>query len=136
MNNMENRWQAPGNGKGFDSSFENWHGNKMSERSIGALQYIMSHTNVTQGQFEENIWDYLHEKGIRINSNLANKKIGMSYNVTFEGREFATIETASSNGKGIITNAYCYNVTTKPENLDLAFLTTFAIARTDQIFYN
>ena len=57
---MEKRWQAPGNGKGFDASFENWRGNKMCERSIGALQYIISHENVTQAQFEKNIWEYLH----------------------------------------------------------------------------
>lgn len=84
----------------------------------------------------KNIWDYLHEKGIRIKSSISNKGIGMIYEITFEGKEMAIIESASANGGKIITNPYFYNVTTSEEYLDLAFLTTFAIARTDQTFYN
>lgn len=84
-----------------------------------------------------NIWDYLHEKGIRINTGVASKKIGMSYDITLEGKEIATIEMTSPNGgKGIITGDHWFNVTTEEENIDLSFLTTFAIARTEQVFYN
>ncbi len=124
--------------------FINHLSNKIEEHKVG-------HTVTTEqsGIFEmfstksyfkydgKNIWDYLHEIGIRIDSHLSNDKIGMTYNVTLEGKEMATISTASpNNGKMIITSAYCYNVTTSTSNIDLAFLVTFAIARTDQTFYN
>lgn len=99
---MENRWQAPGNGKGFDSSFENWHGSKMSERSIGALQYIMKHSNVTQSQFENNIWDYLHNRfGHEIN---ASCKSHFFRPIEFFGfiRHYNNLLSVSINGRNFI----------------------------------
>ncbi len=83
----------------------------------------------------KNIWDFLHEKGIRIKSNLSNKSIGMTYEVSLEGKEMATI-IMSSPKNSIIASHYFFNVITTEENLDLAFLTTFAIARTEQTIYN
>ena len=83
------------------------------------------------------IWDYLHEEGIRIDSHLSGQKIGMVYNITLKGKEIATIATSAGNGsKSILTNGFCYEVTTDEENLDIVFLVTFALARTDQVFYN
>lgn len=99
---MEHRWQAPGNGKGFDSSFENWHGNKMSERSIGALQYIMTHSNVTQNQFVKNIWDYLHKRyGHEINDSCRSHFFRP---IEFFGfiRHYNNILSVSINGKNFI----------------------------------
>ena len=43
---------------------------------------------------DEKIWDYLHKKGIRINSTLSGNKIGMSYEVSLEGNKIATIAFA------------------------------------------
>ena len=83
------------------------------------------------------IWDYLHEKGIRIDSSLSGGKIGMSYRVSLKGREIALIETAApNNSKFIVTSGSCYNITTSQENLDTAFLVALAFARTDQAFYD
>ena len=99
---MDNRWQAPGNGKGFDSSFENWHGHKMSERSIGALQYIMTHANVTQGQFENNIWEYLHNMyGHEINDSC---KSHFFRPIEFFGfiRHYDNLLSVSLNGRNFI----------------------------------
>lgn len=84
----------------------------------------------------KNIWDYLHEKGIRIETGIADKKLGMRYDITLEGKYLAAIEMTSPNGRGIITGDHWFNVTTEEENIDLSFLTTFAIARTEQVFYN
>ncbi len=83
-----------------------------------------------------NIWDYLHDAGIRIETGLAGGKLGMRYEVTLKGQPMASLESTTPGGKSIITSKHYYNVTTEEENLDLAFLTAFAIARTDQAIYN
>lgn len=82
------------------------------------------------------IWDYLHDKGIRINSSLSGNKIGMTYKVTFEGKELATIQTSSPKGKSIITSDLYYDVICEEKDLDLVFLVAFSIAKTEQTFYN
>ena len=82
------------------------------------------------------IWDYLHEKGIRIDSNISGKKIGMIYDVTFEGKPLATIASSTPKGKSIITTNLFYDVTCDEKDLDLVFLVAFAIAKTEQLFYN
>ena len=84
----------------------------------------------------EKIWDYLHNKGIRINSSLSSNKIGMTYDISFEGKNIATIATSSPKGKSLITNDMYYDVTCDPKDLDLVFLVAFAIAKTYQVFYD
>ena len=54
----------------------------------------------------------------------------------FEGKPFATIETTSPKGKSIFTNDMYYNITCEEKDIDLAFLVGFAIAKTEQTFYN
>lgn len=83
-----------------------------------------------------NIWDYLHEEGIRIDSHKAEGKLGMAYDITFRGLPFAKLVMTNPSGKGIIPSRYCFDVETSEENLDLVFLVTFAIARTEQTFYS
>lgn len=83
-----------------------------------------------------NIWDFLHEQGIRIDSGFSGGKLGMTYTVTLKGQPLATLATTAPGGKSLVTSANCYDVTTDEENLDLAFLVAFAIARTDQTFYS
>jgi len=83
----------------------------------------------------KNIWDYLHEEGIRIDSSLAKGKIGMSYTVTLKGQPMATVATSTPNGKSPVTVGNCFDVTVEDDkDLDLAFLVTFASARTEQTF--
>ena len=84
----------------------------------------------------KNIWDFLHEQGIRIDSGFSGGKLGMTYTVTLKGQPLATLASTTPGGKSLITNPSCYNVTAEDKDLDLAFLVTFAIARTDQIFYS
>ena len=82
------------------------------------------------------IWDYLHDKGIRVNSSMSANKLGMTYEVTFEGKELATIASSSPKGKSFITTDLYYDVTCEEKDLDLVFLVAFAIAKTYQVFYN
>lgn len=84
----------------------------------------------------KNIWDCLHEEGIRINSTISGGKLGMTYTVTLKGQPLATIASSTPKGKSLITSPYVYDVTAEEKDLDLAFLVTFSIARTDQTFYN
>ncbi len=84
----------------------------------------------------QKIWDYLHDKGIRIDSHLSGNKIGMTYNITLEGKEIATIATSSPKGKSIFTTDMYYDVTCDEKNLDLVFLVAFSIAKTEQTTYN
>ena len=84
------------------------------------------------------IWDYLHEEGIRVDSNLSSGRIGMTYTVTLKGKEIATFTMSNPAKKKaiLLVSDYCYDVTTTEEYLDLAFLCAFAFARTNQTFYN
>ena len=82
------------------------------------------------------IWEYLHDLGIRIDSKLSGGKIGMSYDISLEGKSIATINTSSPNGKSIITTDMYYDVICEEKDLDLVFLTAFAIAKTEQTFYD
>lgn len=84
----------------------------------------------------KNIWDSLHGQGIRIDTHRTGGKLGMTYSVTLRGQPLATVETSTKSGKGLITADHCYRVTADEADLDLAFMVTFAIARTDQVFYS
>lgn len=71
-----------------------------------------------------NIWKYLHESGITIESDIAG--LSMEYRVLADGEEV-----------GYITgmNRLALDVTASEHDLDTAFLVAFAIARTEQVFY-
>lgn len=85
---------------------------------------------------DKKIWDYLHDLGIRIDSKISENKLGMTYDVSFEGKNIATILTSSPKGKSIITTDLYYDVMCEEKNLDLVFLVAFSIAKTEQTFYN
>lgn len=82
------------------------------------------------------IWDYLHDLGIRIDSKLSGNKIGMTYEVSFEGKPLATISSSSPKGKSLITTDMYYDIVCEEKDLDLVFLVAFSIAKTEQVFYN
>ena len=46
------RWQAPGNGRLFDSSLENWESGYMSQRCIGVLQFLEENPLIEKTDFE------------------------------------------------------------------------------------
>ena len=82
------------------------------------------------------IWDHLHDQGIRIESGISGKNLGMSYDVTFKGAPLCTIANSSPKGKSIFTTDLYYDVTCEEADLDLVFLVAFSIAKTEQTIYN
>lgn len=84
-----------------------------------------------------NIWDLLHEKGIRISTSLASKFPYTVYDVAKNGSPFAHIESTSmyvhedeeaEHKVKIPVGRMYYRVWTSAEDLDLLFLTVFAIS--------
>ena len=82
------------------------------------------------------IWDYLHDLGIRIDSKLSSNKLGMTYDVSYEGKPIATISSSSPKGKSFITTDMYYDITCEEKDLDLVYLVAFSIVKTEQTFYN
>ncbi|MBO4356276.1 MAG: DUF3592 domain-containing protein [Clostridia bacterium] len=90
----------------------------------------------------KNIWDCIHEKGIRVSTDLFAKLPKVGYTVSLNGQFFATIETSSKyvheedekeHTVAVPVGKYYYRCwTSEPEQLDLLFLTVFAISETDQ----
>lgn len=84
-----------------------------------------------------NIWDLLHEKGIRISTSLTSKFPYTVYDVAKNGAPFAHIESTSmyvhedeeaEHKIKIPVGRMYYRVWTSAEDLDLLFLTIFAIS--------
>ena len=89
----------------------------------------------------KNIWDVLHDRGIRIDTDMLSKLPTIVYNVSLNGRFFATIETsgrfvheedAAEHKLNIPVGKYYYRCWTNETDLDLLFLTVFALSETDQ----
>ena len=124
-------------------NFENHITNKTEEHTVGKT-LTMEETGaagffLTKSTFKydgEKIWKYLHNKGIRVNSKLSGNKLGMTYEITLEGKPLAVISSSSPKGKSLITTNMFYDVTCEEKDLDLVFLVAFSIAKTDQTFYN
>lgn len=124
-------------------NFINYLTNKTEEHKVGktitAEESGMAGMFSTSSYFKfdgEKIWNYLHDKGIRINSTLSSNKIGMTYEILYEGKYLATISSSSPKGKSIITTGMYYDITCEEKDLDLVFLVAFSIAKTNQTFYN
>ncbi len=125
--------------------FVNHISNKSEQHKIGAVATTESSTNGMTNLFSVKsrfkidgkiIWDHLHEQGVRIDSGKASGKLAMSYQVSLKGNPIATVSMSSPKGKSLIGIRYWLEVITSEENLDLAFLTAYAIIRTEQIFYH
>ena len=84
----------------------------------------------------QKIWDYLHGLGIRIETGVSGSKLGMRYEITLKGEHLAEIANSSPKGKSFLTVDLYYDVICEEKDLDLVFLVAFAIAKTEQTFYN
>ena len=89
----------------------------------------------------KNVWDVVHDRGIRLSTNLMSKFPNLAYDVTKNGTPFAVIETsgryvhedeAAEHKVNIPVGRYFYRIWTNSEDLDLLFLTVFAISETEQ----
>lgn len=120
--------------------------NKNEEHKVGKTVTIEQNTGAgiidylsTKSYFKYDgvkVWDYLHDKGIRIESHISSNKIGMTHIVSLEGKQIATIASSSPKGKSLITLNNFYDVTCEEKDLDIVFLVAFSIARTEQLTYN
>ncbi|MBP5372632.1 MAG: DUF3592 domain-containing protein [Clostridia bacterium] len=88
-----------------------------------------------------NIWEYLHKAGIRIDTDLTSVFPKIRYIISLAGEEIARVETSSQyvheedeEGKKIKMpiGRYYYRIWTKELDLELLFLTVFAISETNQ----
>ena len=103
----------------------------------GAIDWISMMSTRSYFKYDGvKIWDYLHDKGIRIDSDLSGGKIGMTYTISFQGNQIATIASSSPKGKSFLTTDLFYDVICDEKDLDLVFLVAFSIAKTEQLFYN
>jgi hypothetical protein len=89
----------------------------------------------------EKIWDVLHDRGIRIQTNLISKFPNMVYTIGRNGKFMATVETcgkfvheedAAEHKLNIPIGKYYYRVWTNETDLSDLFLTVFAISETEQ----
>lgn len=89
----------------------------------------------------EKIWDILHDRGIRIQTNIVSKFPNMVYTIGRNGKFMATVETcgkfvheedAAEHTLNIPLGKYYYRVWTNETDLSDLFLTVFAISETEQ----
>ncbi len=91
----------------------------------------------------ENIWDVLHNRGLRLSTNALSKFPNVIYEVSRNGKAFARIETsgqyvheddAAEHALNIPVGRYYYRVWTDSEDFETLFLTIFAVSETEQVF--
>ena len=89
----------------------------------------------------KNVWDVLHDQGVRLSTDILSKFPKLTYTASQNGQFLATIETASryvheedeaAHAVKIPYGKYYYRVWTNSQDLDLLFLTVFAISETEQ----
>lgn len=89
----------------------------------------------------QNVWDLLHEKGIRLTTDLHSKLPYLVYNVSRNGTPIAIVETSSmyvhedeeAQHKLVIpTGNLYYRFWTNTNDFETLFLTIFAISETEQ----
>ena len=89
----------------------------------------------------KNIWDFLHERGLRMTTNMRSKFPNLIYEVSRNGEAFARIETcgkyvhedeAAEHKVNIPVGRYYYRIWTNSNDFETLFLTIFAISETEQ----
>ncbi len=90
---------------------------------------------------EQNIWDILHERGLRMTTDLHSKLPYIAYDISMNGRAFARIETSSiyvheedaaRHSIAVPYRSYYFRIWTDSNDFDLLFLTVFAISESEQ----
>lgn len=88
------------------------------------------------------VWDVIHERGIRLETDALSKFPHFLYNAARDGKAFARIETsgkyvheedAAAHTFDLPVGRYYYRVWTDSEDLESLFLTVFAISETEQV---
>ena len=90
----------------------------------------------------KNIWDLLHERGLRLRTNMGSKFPNFTYEISKDGSAFAVIETsgkyvhedeAAEHKLNVPVGRYFYRVWTNTRDFETLFLTIFAISETEQM---
>ena len=90
----------------------------------------------------ENIWDLLHGKGLRLQTNMRSKFPNVTYEISKDGAPFAVIETsgkyvhedeAAQHKMNVPIGRFYYRVWTNTRDFETLFLTIFAISETEQM---
>ena len=88
-----------------------------------------------------NIWDILHERGLRMTTNVFSRFPNLIYEVSLNGAPFAIIETsgrfvhedeAAEQKLNIPVGRYYYRIWTDTDDIETLFLMIFAISETEQ----
>ena len=90
------------------------------------------------------VWDYLHDKGVLIDTGMGDKFGQATYDITLNGRTLAKTVMTSDRvheedeeaHKVNIINKMYYRIWTSAEDLELIFITLFALAETNQLIYS
>ena len=89
----------------------------------------------------KNVWDELHDRGIRLQTNMRSKFPNITYEVSKDGRAFAILQTsgkyvhedeAAQHKLNVPVGRYYYRVWTNSRDFETLFLTIFAISETEQ----
>lgn len=89
----------------------------------------------------QNIWDLLHARGLRLDTDLRSKFPNIGYNVSKDGAAFARIETsgkyvhedeAEQHSLNIPVGRYYYRIWTNANDFETLFLTVFAVSESEQ----
>lgn len=89
----------------------------------------------------KNIWDLLHERGLRMNTNLVSKFPNLIYEVSKNGEAYARIETsgqfvhedeAAQHAVNIPVGKWYYRIWTDSEDYETIFLTVFGLSESEQ----
>ena len=90
----------------------------------------------------KNVWDLLHEKGLRLQTNMRSKFPNFTYEISKNGQAFALIETsgkyvhedeAAEHKVNVPIGRFYYRVWTNTRDFETLFLTIFAISETEQM---
>lgn len=89
----------------------------------------------------KNVWDEIHDRGIRLETDMLSKFPHFIYNAAWDGKAFARIETsgryvheedAAEHSIDLPIGRYYYRFWTDSEDLESLFLVIFSISETEQ----
>lgn len=90
----------------------------------------------------QNVWDLLHARGLRLQTNMRSKFPNVTYEISSSGLPFAVIETsgkyvhedeAAEHKLNLPIGRFYYRVWTNTRDFETLFLTIFAISETEQM---
>jgi len=131
----------------FEFEFVNHRTGVTTKHSVGHTVTIEGGIASAQKSYfsydgQKDVWDYLHDKGIRINTQIVDIMGKINYFVTLSGMPIGVIRTAGVKvheetgfASKMIARGF-YKVETNDDYLDDIFLVTMAIARTEQTTYD